>query len=479
MTRERDDRPRIPTELGSPQLEREAREETARAFDGGARPPRAESAARPGGSLLPGGRPLSSRERAELEPLVGHDLASVRLHADGRAAQLAASVRARAFTVGEDVVFARGALRPDTSAGRRLLAHELVHVRQQRAAGRRMLQRDAEPGPPSPVEQRQQLPAVQAHVDRERREAEVERARQDVARASRELAVLHDEYGKAAPPDRAPVQLRIETAELELAAALELGVARQKAWLPELQADEGDRAQALEVETQIARDQADLDKLRRIFRPERVRLFGTKYTKEAVRGLDCMRAVYQGLAALVSPEESKAIQTDVAAKAAAEKKRTAKRPKPHDVNDMITLMETAQEHGAAGSPKTATFDGTGWQPPLSQIVLGLVARDVPGFWFFGVALADAFHSLLLAVDTYGETPRIYWCDQIVGKLRGTCGVFAPDAFDSGVAALIASWRSPSKERPPILTYRPRTTTIWPIIPPVGAGVVEPQEAEAP
>src|SRR5205085_3273109 len=46
----------------------------------------------------------------------------------------ARAVNALAYTVGRDVVFERGQYTPETDAGRRLLAHELTHVVQQREA---------------------------------------------------------------------------------------------------------------------------------------------------------------------------------------------------------------------------------------------------------------------------------------------------------------------------------------------------------
>lgn len=64
----------------------------------------------------------------------GFDFSRVRIHADARAAESARSVRARAYTVGQDIVFAPGEYAPATSAGRELLAHELAHTTQQ--AGR-------------------------------------------------------------------------------------------------------------------------------------------------------------------------------------------------------------------------------------------------------------------------------------------------------------------------------------------------------
>jgi sarcosine oxidase delta subunit len=64
----------------------------------------------------------------------GHDFSHVRVHTDGRAAESARTVHARAYTVGRDVVFGSGQFAPGTAAGGRLLAHELAHTVQQRGA---------------------------------------------------------------------------------------------------------------------------------------------------------------------------------------------------------------------------------------------------------------------------------------------------------------------------------------------------------
>jgi hypothetical protein len=79
-----------------------------------------------------------------------HDFSMVRIHHDSRAAASADEVNARAYTVGPDIVFGRGQYAPGTAAGRRLLAHELTHVAQQRAgsAGPVALQRDEFTGGP-------------------------------------------------------------------------------------------------------------------------------------------------------------------------------------------------------------------------------------------------------------------------------------------------------------------------------------------
>ncbi|MGC2636675.1 MAG: DUF4157 domain-containing protein [Acidobacteriaceae bacterium] len=97
------------------------------------------------------GQPLDSRTRAFFEPRFGYDFSSVRIHADNKAADSARAVRARAYTVGSDLVFAPGQYAPDSRAGRELLAHELTHVTQQASGGSgkaRRLQRqstDAKP----------------------------------------------------------------------------------------------------------------------------------------------------------------------------------------------------------------------------------------------------------------------------------------------------------------------------------------------
>ena len=82
-------------------------------------------------SLRGRGQPLPERSRSFFEPRVGFDLRKVKIHDGSEAARLASDVRARAFTIGRDVVFGSGEYQPDTAVGKRLLAHELTHVVQQ------------------------------------------------------------------------------------------------------------------------------------------------------------------------------------------------------------------------------------------------------------------------------------------------------------------------------------------------------------
>ncbi len=81
--------------------------------------------------LSQGGQTLPEAIRTFMESHLGHDFGGVRVHTGSQAAETALRVNARAFTMGQDVVFGAGEYAPETIAGRRLLAHELTHVVQQ------------------------------------------------------------------------------------------------------------------------------------------------------------------------------------------------------------------------------------------------------------------------------------------------------------------------------------------------------------
>jgi hypothetical protein len=90
-----------------------------------------------------GGAPLDPATRAFMEPRFGHDFSQVRVHTDARAATVAQSLDALAFTVGDDIAFAPGQYRPGSDEGRTLLAHELTHTLQQRGGVARVQRQDA------------------------------------------------------------------------------------------------------------------------------------------------------------------------------------------------------------------------------------------------------------------------------------------------------------------------------------------------
>lgn len=90
------------------------------------------------------GRAIHESLRGPLERRFATRFDDVRVHTDARAQESAAALRARAFTLGRDIVFARDQYRPESDAGRKLLAHELAHVVQQRTGPLRIQRQAAE-----------------------------------------------------------------------------------------------------------------------------------------------------------------------------------------------------------------------------------------------------------------------------------------------------------------------------------------------
>jgi hypothetical protein len=86
-----------------------------------------------GGGISSGARPLDSSTRSMMEGRFGHNFEDVRVHADTTAADSAQALNARAYTLGQDIVFGGGQYAPGTSEGQHLIAHELTHVVQQGA----------------------------------------------------------------------------------------------------------------------------------------------------------------------------------------------------------------------------------------------------------------------------------------------------------------------------------------------------------
>ena len=74
------------------------------------------------------GAPLASGTRARMETRLAHNFAAIRVHDGSGASRASRDLGARAFTVGQDIVFGEGALAPSTAEGERLLAHELTHA---------------------------------------------------------------------------------------------------------------------------------------------------------------------------------------------------------------------------------------------------------------------------------------------------------------------------------------------------------------
>ena len=80
------------------------------------------------------GQSLQHDLAATLSHSYGAALDNVNVHTGDYADQLAKSVDARAFTVGNDIYFAKGEYNPTSPSGRELLAHETAHVVQNQGA---------------------------------------------------------------------------------------------------------------------------------------------------------------------------------------------------------------------------------------------------------------------------------------------------------------------------------------------------------
>lgn len=80
------------------------------------------------------GQPLPGPLHHYFSAYFGRDLGRVRLHTDTQAAASARVLKAKAYTLGQDIVFGPGRYRPAEPSGLRLLAHELVHTLQARQA---------------------------------------------------------------------------------------------------------------------------------------------------------------------------------------------------------------------------------------------------------------------------------------------------------------------------------------------------------
>jgi hypothetical protein len=96
---------------------------------------RLETPAHSGAAVAPrgsSGQPLDASTLSFMEGRFGHDFGAVRVHADAAAARSADAMGASAYAVGSEIYFGSGRYEPTTPQGRSLVAHELVHVVQQR-----------------------------------------------------------------------------------------------------------------------------------------------------------------------------------------------------------------------------------------------------------------------------------------------------------------------------------------------------------
>jgi hypothetical protein len=80
------------------------------------------------------GSPLDRSTKEFMESRFGFDFSKVKIHNDEKSAESAQRINALAYTLGEDIFFGPGQYTPHLREGKKLLAHELAHVIQQRDA---------------------------------------------------------------------------------------------------------------------------------------------------------------------------------------------------------------------------------------------------------------------------------------------------------------------------------------------------------
>jgi hypothetical protein len=449
-----------------------------------------DHAARPAGQARSGGKLLAPSVRRAFETRLGHSFADVRVHSDARAAGEARALGARAFTAGRDIVFGARQFAPGTPAGRALLGHELAHVVQQRGAGEGdPEQAEAEAGRAGRAVARGRsfAPTVRTGlqvarqavgegetaetvealgvrgvpaIQREFEEARLGFARDRIDAATYSIRRGVAELGTLKESDRPPLRTKIHALERQLADALTDSAALLEGRIVELEARVAageDKTELLAARRELADNRADLDTLEGVFSPASGQAFEETY-RSKVAGLHCMGAAYAGLAALTSPAQADEIKRKVAQQAEA----GVKRKKPVNLDQFITVMDTAKSDKLAGPRQRAAWSRKHrrWTPSLESIVRSRVNPKVPGFYFFGLALAEGYHSVMVGVSTWDD-PRTLWCDQSGCKVvQGTLDDFARGKLESYP-----------------ITYGDWDTYLWQVQPPAAASVLAAPEGK--
>jgi hypothetical protein len=458
------------------------------------------------------GQPLPSRTRAVLERRLGHSFADVRVHTDAQAADSAQSLAARAYTTGSEIVFGTGEYAPETRAGRALLAHELAHVVQQRhgdatreehSAQRDIAEAEATRAGSAVASGRSFMPSVRAPTSVARQEVgapatlpapssvdvpsqtaakpesteaaaderalaeerasalemvrteQLEFARDRVDGASLAVAQQFDRMKAKPVEERPPYRASITALERQLVQALKASLPVLERQVAQLQArarrGEDVKAEVAAAQKELVDNKADLDRLGGVFTPEKESAFEKAYETK-LAGAMCMVRAYEGLGALHSPEKAADLQKVVETQA----RRTMKRTKV-DTNHFITVMNAANAAKMAGPRNRARWRKSKktWTPTLDSIIGSRISSKVPAFYFFGLALAEAYHSVIVGVSTWGDARETLWCDQSgCEKVAGSLDDFAR-AKAEGYAISYPDW----------------DTYIWQIVPPAEASLL--------
>jgi hypothetical protein len=109
---------------------KEDEEEKVQKKESGATPAVGKSVGTYINSLNGKGKPLPAQANHFFSSRMGYDFSDVKVHNDKEAAESAKAINAKAYTVGNNVVFNEGQYSIESGEGKRLMAHELAHVMQ-------------------------------------------------------------------------------------------------------------------------------------------------------------------------------------------------------------------------------------------------------------------------------------------------------------------------------------------------------------
>lgn len=82
-------------------------------------------------SLSSKGNPLPAQVNQFYSSRMGFNFSNVKLHTDKQAAESAKNINAKAYTIGNNIIFNEGQYNTESEEGKKLMAHELTHVMQQ------------------------------------------------------------------------------------------------------------------------------------------------------------------------------------------------------------------------------------------------------------------------------------------------------------------------------------------------------------
>jgi hypothetical protein len=157
-----------------------------------------------------GGAPVDAGVASTVGAHLGHDFSAVRVHGDPLAREASAAMGAQAFAYGSDVFLGPGASGTDLG----LMAHELTHVAQQGAAGRRGAQAKVEVGAADTPAEREAdqvaaavtggaTPAVSWSMTARRPPARCSSRRSSLSSAPRSPTPPMPSWGRCTPPSAA------------------------------------------------------------------------------------------------------------------------------------------------------------------------------------------------------------------------------------------------------------------------------------